>query len=369
MSTQNTSDIIIIGGGVIGLMAAWQLAKRGLQVTLFEKDRPGQEASSAALGILLPGLPSGHIATDRYATLTHISLELYPELAADLLTETGVDIELREEGVLDVAINEAELTQFAEISQLCRRANIPVATFSPADTLALAPQLNPEIKGGLLFKSAKQVENRRLCTALTLAARQAGARLHNGRVVSEFIKDRNCVTGVMVNGEAYTAAKVILAAGSWSGQVQGFSVPVRPTKGQALALEAPFVLHYTIHSEAGYVAPRRDGRILIGATVEEAGFDKRSTVAGVFSLLERAMSLFPALREATILETWAGLRPRAIDDWPVLGPVVGYEGLIAATGHFKNGILLAPATAQLLIDWATDQTPEIDVACFSPNRF
>ncbi|MEM7029317.1 MAG: FAD-dependent oxidoreductase, partial [Chloroflexota bacterium] len=190
-----------------------------------------------------------------------------------------------------------------------------------------------------------------------------------GQRVTGVAYENDQIKGVTVNGQIHPADKVILAAGSWSGQIEGLKIPVRPMKGQALAVEAPFVLTHTIHNEAGIIAPRRDGRILIGATVEDAGFDKRSTVEGVYGLLSSAMQFFPALKDATILETWAGLRPRAIDDWPVLGPVAGYNGLYISTGHFRNGILLAPATTQLIVDWVFEQTSTINVVCLSPNRF
>jgi glycine oxidase len=233
----------------------------------------------------------------------------------------------------------------------------------------LEPALGPQIRGALHFSAARQVDNVRLCAALTLAAGQAGATIHRGQAVAGLVRPGERVTGARAGNQVYHAPWVVLAAGSWSGLLEGLSLPVRPAKGQALALEAPFVISCVLHHAAGYIAPRRDGRLLVGATVEEAGFDQRSTVEGIHYLLDWVIHFIPALKEAAIRQTWAGLRPRAADDLPILGPMAGYEGLIVATGHFRNGILLAPITAQLVAGWVAGRTPELDVAPFSPDRF
>jgi glycine oxidase len=364
-----SSDVIIIGGGVIGLASAWRLAQAGLGVRLFEKGRPGAEASSAALGVLLAEGSSGSRVENTWAALTQASLELYPAVAAQLHDQTGVDVELRDEGVLDIALDSSELAALQEELAFQQAAGIPVTFLTSQEVRQLEPALGPQVRGGLHFSAARQVDNVRLCTALTLAARQAGVAFHSGEAVTGLIRQKDRVAGVRAGAQAYSADRVVVAAGSWSGMIEGLSLPVRPAKGQALALEAPFVISHVLQSSTGYIAPRRDGRLLIGATVEEAGFDKRSTAEGVRQLLDQAIHFLPALKGATLRQTWAGLRPRAGDDLPILGPMAGYEGLIIATGHFRKGILLAPITAQLVVAWVTGIIPALDVAPFSPDRF
>jgi len=372
MPTSTSSpDVIIIGGGVIGLMAAWRLAQAGYGVTVFEKGKPGAEASSAALGILLaaPGADSSDEVVAAHARMSQASVARYPDIAAELLALTHVDVALRTEGVLHLALTDDDARMNQRIAREYQAGGLPVSLLSAEDVARLEPNLGPNIQGALHLQSAQQVDNVRLCAALTLAAREAGVIIQSGQQVNALLAEGRRVTGVQVGGQSHRTDWVVVAAGSWSGSIDGLSLPVRPAKGQAIALEAPFVINHSLESAYGYIAPRRDGRLVVGATVEEAGFDKRSTAQGILELLARAIQVIPALKEATFLQAWAGLRPRASDDLPVLGPSARAEGLIIATGHFQKGILLAPITAQLVVDWVSGQPPTVDVTPYSPDRF
>ena len=361
-------DVIVVGGGVIGLLSAWRMAQAGMSVTLFERGKPGAESSSAALGVL-----SVEAAKDRpveYVQLQSASLALYPALAGELREYTGVDIELRTEGMLYTAFDESESAQLGPMQAEQTAGGIPVTELSAAEARELEPALGDKLRAALFFTATAQVDNIRLCAALALAAARAGVQINAGMAVTRILREGDNVRGVQAGQFTHRAGQVVIAAGSWSGNIEGVKLPVRPVKGQAASLEAPVIIFHIIHHAGGYVTPRRDGRVLLGATVEEAGFDKRSTAGAVHELLSGAIRAMPVLGRAAIRETWAGLRPAAADEMPVLGPVPGVQSLIVATGHFRNGILLAPLTAQLVCDWATGKTPTgIDLRRFSPGRF
>jgi glycine oxidase len=364
-----TPDIIVVGGGVIGLLSAWRMAQAGLAVTLFERGKPGAESSSAALGVLSP--QAAEYRPSEYLQLQQASLALYPALADELRTYTGVDVELRTEGMLYAAFDDAEAAKLAEMQAEQTAAGIAVTPLSAKEAHELEPALGDALRAALFFTTSAQVDNIRLCSALALAAARAGVQIHAGQAVTRVLRDGKSVTGVQVGQFTHRAKAVVVAAGSWSGGIEGLAFPVRPMKGQALALEAPVIIFHIIDHAAGYIAPRRDGRVLVGATVEDAGFDKRPTAGATLELLSGAVRAMPALSRATLRETWAGLRPVSSDEMPLLGPVTGTDGLIAATGHYRNGILLAPLTAQLVTSWASGKRPDvgIDIRRFSPERF
>jgi len=364
---RNIADVAIVGGGVIGLLTAYRLAQSGATVTLFERDQPGQEASAAALGVLNPKATDSMPAA--YTALEWASLQLYPALAAELRAATGLDVGLRNGGVLWAIGAAAEHAALDAWLDWQRTAGIPVAPLTAAQARELEPALNADTRAAVHFCAAQHVDNVLLCRALALAARQVGVQIRSGEPVVDIRVDGTRITGVQLSGGVHDCAAVILAAGSWSGGIPGLHIPVRPMKGQALAVRANVVIQHAIQRVDTYVVPRRDGRILIGATVEEAGFDTRVTVEAMQTLLAAGVQAVPALCDATIVDMWAGLRPRAGDDLPIIGPVAACEGLYLATGHFRNGILLAPITAQLMGEWLAGETPSVDVGRFSPDRF
>ena len=366
------SDVIVVGGGVIGLMSAWRLAQAGASVQLFERGQPGAEASAAALGVLTPQAADGR--PDDFLQLTQASLALYPSLAADLRAQTDMDIELRDEGMLYVALDAGEVEALQEAQQTQQSAGVPTQWLSAREARALEPILDARIEGALFFTATRQVNNPLLCQALIVAATRVGVKIHTGQTVTRVLRDGYGITGIQVGATHHAAEWVVLAAGSWSGQIENVNLPVRPMKGQALALEAPVGslasgIRHILDSSAGYVVPRRDGSLLIGATVEDVGYDKQNTVTGVQKLLADAVRFVPALKEAKIRSSWAGLRPCSADGLPLIGPVPDCAGFIAATGHYRNGILLAPITAQLVTEWVTNQPQSLRIERFAPDRF
>ncbi len=365
------SDVIVVGGGVIGLLSAWRLAQAGLAVELIERSDPSTESSWAGLGVLSPSAAEGRPI--ELVRLMQASLAMYPALANELRALTRFDIAFAQQGMMYAAMNEAELDELAASRQAQEDAGVPVRMLTRAQAHELEPMLAPEVPGVAFYAASGLVDNWRLGSALVIAATQAGVRIHVNAAVSGVVCDGGQVTGVQVGSELRRADTVVVAAGAWSGQLGGVKLPVAPAKGQALMLDCGDVpgygLSHVLDSHAGYIVPRYGARVLIGATVEDAGFDKRVSEAAIDELVAGAISLAPALINAKVVETWAGLRPRAADDQPVLGPVPGCSGLVAATGHFRNGILLAPITAQCVCDWVTGGEPTPDVTRFSPGRF
>ena len=365
------TDVIIVGGGVIGLLSALRLKQAGLSVEVFEKSDPGTESSWAGLGVLSP--EAAHGRPVEYIRLTQASLALYPALAEELQAASNIDVDLRREGLFNLALDDADLEELHSNAELQARDAVPVSWLTAVEARALEPQLTTDVRGALHFTQSAQVDNLRLNSALIIALGHAGIPVHAWRTVSHITSNHGRISGVRAGDAEYPARWVVVAAGAWSGALAGPAIPVGPAKGQAAMLDtsaiAGFRVDHIIDSRLGYVVPRRNGRHLIGATVEDKGFDKSVDDEVIGKLMADASGMVPALREARVRETWAGLRPRSSDDQPVLGPVPGCDGLIAATGHFRNGILLAPITAQLVTEWITGHEPSLDVARFSPGRF
>lgn len=368
MNTQSTgSDVTIVGGGVIGLLSAYRLARAGLSVSLFEREQPGQQASSAALGVLNPKAADDVPAA--YTALEWASLQLFPSLAEELFDAVGVDVGLHRGGVLQTALDEEQAAALDRAAQQQEAFGIPVERLDADQTRAIEPALAAETQSALRYTAAQNVDNVRLCAALTKAATQAGVQIHTGRPVAGMVREGDRVTGVRLLDRVHGCDAVVVAAGSWSGDLAGLKVPVRPIKGQALAVDTDLVLTGPLQCGSEYIVPRRDGGLMIGASVEDVGFDTRVTVDAMQMLLARATRGVPALRTAAIRTMWAGLRPAAVDGIPILGPVSACTGLYLATGHFRNGILLSPITAQVLTAWLTGAEPDLDLAPFTPDRF
>lgn len=363
-------DVIIVGGGVIGLLSAWRLAQAGLSVEVFEKSDPATESSWAGLGVLSPQAAPGR--PREYVKLAQASLALYPALADELRAQTNIEIDLRCEGLFHLALDDAEVEAFRADAQMQSEAGVPVRWLSALEACEIEPGISDAVRGALHFQQGWQVDNQRLNSALVMALAGAGVKVHAWQAVTRVVSDGGRVRGVQVGGATHHADWVVAAAGAWSGTIAGLSLPVRPAKGQALMLDASgiagFTVSHVVDSRLGYIVPRRNGRLLVGATVEDAGFDKQVDERAIQQLLAGAAQVMPALTEAQVRETWAGLRPRSADDLPLLGPVPGSEGLIAASGHFRNGILLAPITAQLVTDWVTGRPLNADAERFSPKR-
>jgi glycine oxidase len=358
--------VLVVGGGIIGCAAAYELAKAGCDVSLFERATPGAEASSAAAGLLSA---LGESPDTNFAQVALASWRLYPEVVRELQERTGIDVEYVTRGTL--------YPRAAALSRRdaeARNANkeLGVELLEGAAVQALEPALSPRIQHALFVKGDHWLNNEKLVLAYAQAAAAVGVALHTGCNVSRLVVDGGRARGLVTEGERFEGDAVLLAAGAWSSELLsalGASLRIEPRRGQMIALaHVPPALTYCVHGEV-YVIPRPSGELLIGATVERAGFQRAVTAEGIAGLLRAAIELVPALRDLPIARTWCGFRPWAPDSLPVLGPWPGIEGLFVATGHFRNGILLAPITARLMADWVTSGAPSIPVTDFLPDRF
>jgi glycine oxidase len=367
---RRAADVLVVGGGVIGCAVAWELARAGLAVTLVERGAPGGEASSAGAGMLVPQSESS--ATSPMLALGLASKALYADLASELRERTGVDVEYETAGDLHCFLDEGDEAVGRAAWAWQREAGLKAELLSPADALALEPDLAPEVRGALFFPEGHWVNNPRLVAALASAAALEGARFLTGEATA-LLRQGARVGGVRVGEERLQAGAVVLAAGAWSGQLAataGLHLPVGPVRGQIACLEGiPRRHRHLLHVKDHYLVPRASGEILIGASVEWVGFAKQVTADYVRSALDAAIRLAPALGQLPLKATWAGFRPWAPDERPVLGGWPGLEGLVLATGHFRNGILLAPITARLVREVLVDGTPSLDLAPFRPDRF
>ncbi len=369
-----TSDVVIIGGGVIGLAIGRALARQGVRdITLIERAGLGAEASSAAAGMLAPQAEADQ--PDAFFYLTCRSRDLYPGFAADLFNETGIDIELETTGTLYLGFTEHDAHELQQRYDWQTDAKLPVQMLTPEEARALEPNIGPDVQLALKFPFDTQVENRRLITALSLANQQAGVRLVTGTTVTSLHIKEGKISGVQTTGGSIATENVVIAGGAW---VSALGVPdkalpvigIEPVRGQMLCFEAnPPVARHVIYSPRGYVVPRRDGRLLAGSTTEFAGFDRRVTAAGIQSITNAALEICPAVSSLSLSASWAGLRPRAADGLPVLGPCAEIAGVFYATGHYRNGILLAPLTGEILAAAITGKVFDTALEIFSPDRF
>ncbi len=370
-----TADALVVGGGVIGLAIARALRLRGLQrVTLLERARPGLEASHAAAGMLAPQVEADRV--DDFLALACKSRDLYPAFASELHEETGIDIELDETGTLLLSFNEEDEEKARARFDWQTRAGLSVERLTTEETLLLEPFVSPDVRGALRFPRDWQVENRRLVSALTVACERLKVRLLADTNVESIVTERGRVVGVETSRGVISAAVVIVACGAWSslislGDKHFPTVSIEPVRGQMLCFEAnPQRTRHVIYSPRGYIVPRRNGRLLAGSTVEHAGFDKRVTAEGRQAIQSQATEIAPGVCDLPLLEAWAGLRPRAPDDLPVLGMSAEMDGLFYATGHYRNGILLAPVTAELMAEQVTNgAASKAQWSAFAPARF
>jgi glycine oxidase len=349
-----TWDVIIIGGGIIGLSLSIELRQRGASVLLVERGEPGREASHAAGGMLVDCLFETPAVLQPLATA---SARMYPEFAYELQLESGMNVDLRDQGTILIP-------SAAHISDPALQA-----AALPAPLAELEPAL-AESNSQAFFLKERSVDPRALTAAALKTVKNRGVDISSGdKVVAVNFSDSH-VSGVTTNKTSFLAPKVVNCAGAWSGQVTPHAFPTRPVKGQMLCLLSPSrdSLKHVIRAPEVYLIPRSDGRILVGATVEEAGFDKRTDIPTIQRLHHAALALIPELRNAKILEDWAGLRPGTPDALPILGPTQT-PGYYVATGHFRDGILLAPITAQVMAEVITGTNCKYDLKPFSPVRF
>lgn len=374
MSTTAQPDAVVVGAGVIGLAIAWRAAQAGLAVTLVD-DRPGPAASWAAAGMLAP-VTEVHYGEEALLELNLASAVRYAGFAAELTDASGRDIGYHRCGTLVVARDADDSAVLDELHRFQTKLGLHATRLRGREARALEPALSPRTRGAILVEGDHQVDNRALVEALRTAVDHAGVTVAPGRVAAVNIAGDRVAGLALDDGTRIDAPQVVLAAGAGTGAIAGLPPgavpPVRPVKGQLLHLRprggAPELATRTIRGLDVYVVTRPDGRVVVGATVEEAGHDRAPTAGGVRQLLRDAWELLPDLDEYELSEVVVGLRPGSPDNAPLLGPA-GVEGLILATGHYRNGILLTPVTAEAITELlATGRTPAL-IAPFSPARF
>jgi len=368
----NTFDVAIIGGGVIGLAIARALAQRGVRdVLIVERASLGAEASSAAAGMLAPQAEAN--SADDFFRLCCQSRDLYPTFARTLNEETGIDIELETSGTLYLAFTEEDERELAERFAWQARAGLEVERLSAESARMIEPCISVDVLAALRFPLDTQVENRRLISALAAANEALGVGVLTGVSVESLNVKRNCVAGIETSRGFIACEKVVIAGGAWTTQILNEALPnphIEPVRGQMVSFDAmPQIARHVIYTPRGYIVPRRDGRLLAGSTSEHAGFDKRVTAAGVHSIVTSALEISPSIAALPLTSSWAGLRPRAADGLPVLGPCAEIAGVFYATGHYRNGILLTPITGELLARAIVDEEIAPPLQIFSPDRF
>lgn len=368
-------NVAIIGAGVIGLGIAWRLAMRGVPVAVFDKGACGAGASHAAAG-MLAACAEAEPGEEALVTLGRASQARWPAFAAELKQASGVDVGLRPEGTLVVALTSDDQARLNHQLVFQRKLGLPLQWITAAETRRREPHLAGKLAGAVFSPEDTQVDNRKLAAALRIAAEAAGASISEHQAVKTISNDAGRIDGiVLADGRKVAADVVVLAAGAWSRSIDGLAPelrpPVRPIKGQMLALRmdptAPLLTH-VVWAPGAYLVPRLDGRLLVGATVEEKGYDTSLTAGGILTLLEAAWRVVPAVEELPIDEMWVGHRPGSRDDAPILGTGL-IDGLIYATGHHRNGILLTPITADAIAELVLEGAADPAIRPFSIERF
>lgn len=354
-----TRDVVIVGGGVIGLSVAWHLARSGAPVTVLERGTIGGGASGAAAGMLAPLAEAK--TPGSFIELGRASLAAYPAFVEALRDETGLDPELIGPGMLRVATTDAEADTLCGAFEWQRAAGLPVEWLGAEAARTLEPALSPAVRAAVLSSGERHVEPRRLVRALALACARRGVCIRENTPVVGVTTTQRRVSGVQTPAGSVGSGSVVIAGGAWSepmGRWLGMTLPVFPVRGQILALSClPPPIRHTVYTQAGYLVPKADGRVVVGATEERAGFDTRPTAGGMAGLLALAPALVPALADAPFESVWTGLRPGSPDGLPLLGPLPGWENVCVATGHFRNGVLLAPITGEIIAQSVLDSSP------------
>lgn len=366
------SDVLIIGAGVIGLSIARELRKKGIsKITVLERGEIGRESSYAAAGMLAPNAETEKI--DDFYHFCNQSNQLYPRFSEELLDETGIDIELERSGTFYLALRDTDVEEIRRRYEWQKNAGLNVELLSAAEIRQAEPFVSPDVRGGLFFPGDWQVENRRLIAALTKYAELHGINLVTGAEVKNLLKTDEKIVGAETISDKYFAGKIILTTGAWTSLIAVPDLklpPVKPVRGQILSYKTVKRLFFhVIYSPRGYLVPRLDGKIVAGATVEDAGFDNRTTEAGINYICENSAEIAPNLANLEISDKWSGLRPLAADGLPVLGSFPQAKNLYIATAHYRNGILLTPLTAQLTAEEMTGESSSRYLEIFSPNRF
>jgi glycine oxidase len=372
------SDVVVIGGGIVGLASAYELARGGAKVTLLEYGKTGMQATNAAAGMLAPLIEAHDTGPMLRSGLR--ALQEYPALVEELERGCGFDLEYRANGILKVAFDEGGIADLRGRFAWQRELGFPLEWLDAATCRELEPRLSERVLGGVFSPAEGSVSSQMLALAMERAALAHHVSIRNGTPVTGFATSGERVTAVRSGDASFACDAVVLAAGARSGQIAArlrVELPVRPVRGQMIALggmRAP--IRHIVWGPEGYLVPRVNGLVFAGATVEDVGFRRRTTQAGVRAMRSMASRLVPQLGAAAQQFAWAGLRPGSADGLPMIGPLPRWVNVIAATGHYRNGILLGPLTGKLVAagicrnDWS-GVPPEFDPARFegtAPKR-
>jgi glycine oxidase len=372
-TTAKVPDVLIIGGGIMGTSAAWELAAHGAKVVVLERSVPGAEASSAAAGIL--GAQAEAHAPGAMAELCLASRARYRKFAATLTKETQIDVGYRECGVLRVAFARTAAAKLGAAAAWQKRRRLTVESLSARSLAKREPALSPKLAGGVRFAADSRVDPKALLRALHIAALARGVRFQSGAFVRRVVvKDNRAVGVALDDGSVLHAHNIVVAAGSWTSLIDGLGLPagqVIPARGQIVELELPApALSHVVFGPGAYLVPRDDGRVLVGSTVEFVGYEREVTAGAVRDLLNHATAILPALERAGLRATWSSFRPYTRDELPLLGRTK-IERLFLSTGHYRNGILLAPISAEIVRAAVLGQRAPVAAAAlsaFSPER-
>jgi glycine oxidase len=377
-SEQRPYDVLVVGGGIIGLVTAWRAAQRGLRVALADP-RPGGGAAQVAAG-MLAAVTELHYGEQTLLGLNLASARRYPQFVAELEEAGGLDTGYRACGTLAVALDADDRAHLRELHALQRQSGLASEWLSGRDCRRLEPMLAPGVRGGLRVDGDHQIDPRRLAAALVVACERAGVTLRRTSAERLTVVRDRAAGALLADGTEAVADQVVLAAGSLSGRLAGVPpevrVPVRPVKGQVLRLTvpqayAPFLsrtVRAVVRGSHVYLVPRENGELVVGATTEELGWDTTVTAGGVYELLRDAHELVPGITELPLTETRAGLRPGSPDNAPLLGPTA-LPGLLLATGHHRNGVLLTPVTGDAMAAVLTTGELPDEARPFTPRRF
>jgi glycine oxidase len=375
MSTEpdNRYDAILVGAGVIGLACAWRAAQRGARVCVLERDRPAAGATGVGAGMLAP-VGEASWGEERLLALNFESLRRWPGFVDQLEGEADLETGFLRQGALHVALDRDEAESLRRRYELHRSLGLDSEWLRGGECRGLEPGLATAVRGGAHVPGEASVDPRRLVAALLGALEGRAVAVHSGSEVAAAERKAGIWRVEDGRGRAFEATNLVLTAGCWSGQARwmpGALPPVRPVKGEILTLrgaEEEPVCDRIVAGERIYMVPRADGRLIVGATVEERGFDTTVTAGGIHELLREAYRLIPGIAELELVEATAGLRPGSPDNAPLIGRG-DVDGLLMATGHFRNGVLQAPVTADCIAALLTDERSPVDLDAFSPQRF
>ncbi len=365
-----TADVVVIGAGIVGCSVAYALAKEGARPLVLDRGEVGREASWAGGGILNPIRP--HVYPEALLPLCNRGVSVYEQWIPRITEESGVDPEYDRVGELLLVRDDEDEREAAEIQAFKREAGQPVEELTVEQLSTRVPGLAEGFRRALHFPDIRQVRNPRLNRGLSIAAERAGATFRTKTPVRGLVREGNRVLGVETDGGVVHAGTTVLAAGAWSGaDLFGLAaaLPVKPVRGQIVLTEIrPVPFRSMLLWKEHYIIPRRDGKMLLGSTLEEVGFDCKTTARGVHGILERSQAILPGLAESPFVTAWAGLRPGTPDRLPYIGPVPGADGLLAATGHYRNGLLLGPVTGEIVADLIAGREPPLPLGPYLPGR-